>query len=146
MSEEKLRIGFTGTRHGMNMRQSGCVYRLLARASELHHGDCVGADAEAHTIARTAGIRIVSHPPIEDRLRAFCKFDESRSPLPYLARNSAIVDACELLIAVPATADETSRSGTWSTVRYARRVGRQLVIVPPTGRPRWEPAKTEMMT
>jgi predicted Rossmann fold nucleotide-binding protein DprA/Smf involved in DNA uptake len=29
---------------------------------------------------------------------------------------------------------EETRSGTWSTVRYARRVGRPVIVVRPSGR------------
>jgi len=52
-----------------------------------------------------------------------------------------IVRETELLIAAPAEFSEQHRSGTWSTVRYARRLGRPVQIIGPDGRIRTEPRK-----
>lgn len=102
---------------------------------EVHHGDCVGVDADANLVAIEAGCRVVIHPPVELKHRAFCG-DEARragvrcltlEPLPYLVRNHAIVDATDLLVAFPA-GPEQLRSGTWSTVRYARKQGKDVLI------------------
>jgi hypothetical protein len=87
----------------------------------FHHGDCVGADAEAHVIATVLGFETVVHPPKNEKLRAFCKGDLILEPRDYLARNHQIIDATDLLFAVP-DGPETKRSGTWSTIRYARKV------------------------
>lgn len=59
--------------------------------------------------------------------------DEERAPKPYLVRNRDIVEETELLIAAPAKAVEHLQSGTWSTVRYARRFGRPISIIRPDG-------------
>jgi len=50
---ELLHIGFTGARQGMTEGQKSALRDLLASHSGvvLHHGDAVGADAEAHDIA-----------------------------------------------------------------------------------------------
>jgi hypothetical protein len=119
----------------MTPGQSEAVRELLARLklTELHHGDCVGADAEAHEIARSLGAVVIVHPPIDVSRRAFCSADKLLPPAPYLERNQAIVDSVRILVAAPAQEKEILRSGTWATVRYARRCGVPVTIVPPSG-------------
>jgi predicted Rossmann fold nucleotide-binding protein DprA/Smf involved in DNA uptake len=48
-------------------------------------------------------------------------------------RNKVIVRETEILIAVPAETMEQHRSGTWSTVRYARKLERAVCIIRPDG-------------
>src|SRR5215472_6419116 len=119
MTDKPLSVGFTGTRHGLTIRQFQSLRRLLmvmrdAGGVEFHHGDCLGADQKAHYLAKTLGFRVVLHPPSNPRARAWCVADESRPPLPYLVRNQVIVDECRVLVAAPRQATETLRSGTWS--------------------------------
>jgi hypothetical protein len=130
-----MRIGFTGTRLGMTVAQRMRFADLLAGvAGELHHGDCVGADTGAHSIACDLGLRIVIHPPDDPKLRAWCRpADRTLAPKPYLQRNRDIVLDTECLIAAPGEAVEQLRSGTWSTVRYARKLGRPIWIINPDG-------------
>ena len=67
-------------------------------------------------------------------MRAHCQgAATSATPAPYLDRNRAIVDACDILYATPESMAEESRGGMWHTVRYARRVGKPVVIVWPDG-------------
>jgi len=47
-------------------------------------------------------------------------------------RNEYMIDRSELLIAFPFSPIEEERSGTWSAVRYAERIGRPHMIVPIT--------------
>lgn len=112
--------GFTGTQEGMTEQQKDTL-RLIFEVSppdEFHHGDCIGADAEAHQIAREHGIPIVIHPPTDSRKRAFCEGAiRVEDPLPYMERNQAIVDATDELIATPKGFQEEVRSGTWATIR-----------------------------
>lgn len=59
------------------------------------------------------------------------------SPLPYMERNRAIVDASDVLIACPyeIVEPEFGRSGTWSTIRYALTIPNfPVVIIWPNGR------------
>jgi hypothetical protein len=46
---------------------------LAGSSGELHHGDCVGADSEAHDIADACGYNIVLHPPTNYSERAWCE-------------------------------------------------------------------------
>ena len=70
--------------------------------SELHHGDCVGADAAAHVIAKQMGWRVVSHPAhVNPSLRANMIADETRDRMGPLDRNIEIVEETSTLIACP---------------------------------------------
>ena len=131
-----IHVGFTGTREGMTEAQMKSVMSLLMKYDPctLHHGDCVGADAQANDAARWEGIATISHPPKSNTLRAFCIVDDERDPKPYLTRNKDIVDESDRLIAAPETYDEQVRSGTWSTVRYARLKRKRVFIVYPNGK------------
>lgn len=128
-------IGFTGTRQGMSIEQRDTLKAELVRRkpAEFHHGDCVGADAEAHAIALALGISVVIHPPLNNARRAFCK--GARAVLPpedYHARNHAIVNACSFLIATPKEMEAKKKGGTWYTIRYAKdRNVAHLVILRP---------------
>jgi hypothetical protein len=130
-----VRIGFTGTREGMTPAQERALRDFLASrpGAVLHHGDCIGADAQAHDVAVELGCVVVIHPPAVGTLRAFKPSSDVRKPRPYLDRNKDIVRETKLLIAMPAEFTEQHRSGTWSTVRYARRLGRPVRIILPDG-------------
>lgn len=127
-----MRVGFTGTQRGMTPGQRDRFRATLLELvdapgpHEFHHGDCIGADAQGAEIARELGFKLVAHPPTNDYKRAFVKSDASWTPKPYLARNHEIVDAVELMIATPGEHTEQLRSGTWATIRYARRQRKPL--------------------
>jgi hypothetical protein len=76
---------------------------------------------------------VVGHPPENPSKRAFCAFDEICEPAPYLVRNQDIVDIAARMIATPGEMHEVLKSGTWSTVRKARRGRRPLAIIYPNG-------------
>ena len=83
------RVGFTGTERGLSDRQRDGLRSVLATSRELHHGDCIGGDAEADAIARQSGLHVVVHPPTSDRKRAWCwqpTTDGLFVPAPYLVR------------------------------------------------------------
>ena len=74
-----MRIGFTGTQRGMTIRQRTELAILLRNVSgEFHHGDCIGADAEAHEIARRSSFTLIGHPPDLSTKRAYTVCDEWR--------------------------------------------------------------------
>lgn len=102
--------------------------------SYFHHGDCVGSDLQAHnTIKKHTSAKVCVHPPEVQTKRAFAKGATfTYDPLPYLVRNKNIVNRCSLLIATPSGPEEL-RSGTWSTVRYAKRIARPVTIIYPDG-------------
>lgn len=132
-----MKIGVTATRHGMNAVQRRHVIRDFTyhNISELHHGCCVGGDEEAHEIAKfLGGVRIVLHPPEDTKLQAVWMGDEVWEPKDYLARDRDIVDSVSRLVAAPFTNEEVMRgSGTWYTIRYARKQGIPHTIYYPNG-------------
>jgi hypothetical protein len=130
------KIGFTGTQNGMTDPQKSTLRDLLAGgAGEFHHGDCIGADSEAHDIAILCGYTVVLHPPTNPAKRAWrdVPLHLTRVKKPYLARNKDIVTETASLIAAPADPVEQLRSGTWSTVRFARQRGKPVFLIMPDG-------------
>jgi hypothetical protein len=136
-----VHVGFTGTRRGMTLEQRIAVQQAMFNLgmTHFHHGDCVGADAQAHLMAMAAGAVLHIYPPENPARRAFCRAHwEAFPPKPYLDRNKDIVNASVFLIAAPGEMDEQTRSGTWSTVRFARTTRKPIGIIFPDGGMRGE--------
>ena len=133
-----MSVGFTGTQRGMTGAQKD-AFRALMRSfsarglQQFHHGDCIGADADAHKIARELLFRIILHPPENAGKRAFCQADEVFPVKPYLVRNHEIVQESTVLLATPGESVEQLRSGTWATIRFAQKIGRRGLILYPDG-------------
>lgn len=140
--------GFTGTREAPTREQEAVLDEMANMGvfgGENHHGDCVGADTEFHYFAWRYGGKVVVHPPVDPKCRAFVHqlmagmWEDDFVLLPekpYLERNRDIVDACEKLLVVPKETQQDERpvrSGTWSTVRYAQKQGKPIVIIWPDG-------------
>jgi hypothetical protein len=102
---------------------------------EFHHGDCIGSDKVAHDVIAELfpHTRIIIHPPLIRTKRAFCAGHEERPIRDYLIRNRYIVSETDALFATPKEMKEELRSGTWSTVRFARKVGGHVRILYPDG-------------
>jgi hypothetical protein len=142
-----VHIGFTGTRKGMTPQQKHVFEALIIELTAdpglfiFHHGDCKGADAEAHAIVQSKlpHIGIVLHPA-QHKDRAGCGFRKGGSPVtifdpkPPLQRNQDIVDACSTLIACPGNSPRL-RSGTWATVRSMQKKAsaNELFVIMPDG-------------
>ncbi len=134
-----MKIGFTGSQLGMTERQRREFEDYLQQSLQIatakfyqnhfHHGDCIGADYQAHWIV--CGKMVIHvHPPVDKKKAAGLSGHYRWPAKEYLLRNRDIVDACDLLIAAP-SGPEKLRSGTWSTVRYARKVGKPVHILLP---------------
>lgn len=76
---------------------------------------------------------IISHPCTITKARAFTPADEIHLPAAPLDRNRLIVDSVDLMVAFPGKMKEQKRSGTWYTIRYARKQGVPLMIFWPDG-------------
>lgn len=130
-----LKIGFTGTRVGLRPDQVEKIISLLDRYSAqntgivVSHGDCVGADTDFHRVCveyrknnPCVFIQIHIYPPIDPKLRQFNVGDRVFEPDEYLKRNLAILRNSDVLIAcVKSVSVEEHRSGTWSTIRQAKK-------------------------
>lgn len=131
-------LGFTGTRAGMTAAQEKVLVKVLARLkpSEVHHGDCIGADLEFHLRAASLVPQplIILHPPENGKQRSFCTADVVCEPLPYLQRNREIVQATNMLLATPGSEREVMRAGTWATIRYAREARKPSIVIYPSGK------------
>lgn len=130
-----MRVGITGTRFDITDVQIVGITKFLnenfTKGSELHHGDCVGADACVAQIAKDIGYKIVCHPPIDASLRAFFASDETRKPLTYFARNRNIVNETECLIVAPYQNEWQPKGGTWYTHDYAEKKNKPLFVFYP---------------
>ena len=122
-----IHVCFTGSQKGMTTRQCDSLIILLSGLGNdvmFMHGDCVGADEEAHKIVQAKFPQFMIHifPSNIEKKRAYCKgARQVCNPLPPLVRNKHMARFANLTIAAPYTSKEQSRSGTWATVRYSRK-------------------------
>jgi len=132
-------VGFTGTQFGCaKPLQYEALRRCLGElrvcgALWMHNGDCIGSDHQAGLLWQWHGGAIHLHPPLIRGKRAFLVPEKSEQPAPYLYRNRKIADACTVLVATPSGFEEERRSGTWATVRYARKLGKAVTVIWPDG-------------
>lgn len=135
-----MKVGFTGTRNQITVAQHHALCEWLKRqhdVTEFHHGCCVGADSEAlDAVQSLTKIAVThAHPPIKAGYLSHSALDESdvkHAHKGYLDRNRDIVDACDILLACP-DGEEEVRSGTWYTIRYAKRSGKPVLVFKPDG-------------
>lgn len=129
-------IGFTGTRKGMSdaqLEQVGLIV-LEVKPRWVVHGGAVGADLQFHDLCHMMGISSEVWPARSDLPDWVVDSAlEIKDVKPPLERNADIVNNCDLLIACPKGYKEEHRSGTWATIRYARRSERRYAIVWPNG-------------
>lgn len=119
-------VGFTGSRSGMSLAQKRWIVDYLTALPKFSHvsvlhGDCLGADAEFDDIASSLRLPRFCLPCDLDDKRAFTDARPLEAPQKPLVRNHKIVDRSRILIAAPAQSTEQARSGTWATIRYARK-------------------------
>ena len=130
-----MKIGMTGSRDGIT-DQALNTFRKYINAIEIyeaHHGDCIGADTIFHNLMESLNISIIIHPPSINTLRSYCSGSVVLPPKDYLSRNKDIVNDTDFLVAFPATKNEVLRSGTWSTIRYAQKISKGVIIFYPDG-------------
>lgn len=134
--DKLIKIGFTGNRYGLNSEQKNQIISILNKYNNLivSHGDCKGADTDFHNLCIDyrnkqpyKKIKIYIFPLNDSKLRAFNQGDQLMDEKPYLKRNLDIIKNSSILIACPIDKNkEQLRSGTWSTIREARK--QKLII------------------
>lgn len=128
----------------MTPAQRATVYKIFGAAMPFTfvHGDCVGADTDAHGLALRVGAEVIMRPCTLTRQRSFSegakKVYPPKSPLD---RNREIVTDSTLMLATPQGFEEKSSGGTWYTIRYARSVRKPLIIVWPDGSTTHDPPR-----
>ncbi len=135
-------IGFTGTRKGLSSKQmmalDAWVKENESHITGLLHGCAIGADVwmVRRIKACSKFIPVYGYPcHIEkDTAKDAIKMSDTvyRKARP-LDRNRTIVSHCARLIACPALMEEEQRSGTWATIRYARKEECAVTIFWPDG-------------
>jgi len=128
-------VAFTGTRQGLTEAQCESLRQLLKEISprRLIHGDCIGGDAMAHEIAEDLGIKTVTRPCNLRGQRAFTGAEALAEPEDPLVRNRKMVDESHALIGCPSSKQQELRSGTWATIRYAKKMDGLVWLVFPDG-------------
>jgi len=142
-----MKAGITGTQKDMNeIQEKNFIYFLeqYQPISEFHDGNCIGSDIHARRIL----FETLKHP-IEfhihpSTLNSFVKpFRPNLTKInhkiieypvkPPLERNHDIVKV-NVLFATPKENLEVIRSGTWATIRYAKKWNIPVYILYPDGR------------
>jgi hypothetical protein len=131
-------IGISGTREMPTALQAERIRQLirgLQPGTTVVTGACVGVDALAAKIAfSTPGIHVMTVVPanrkaVDPNWQRYCHdFYEMPLGTSYRDRNLYIVDLCDWLLAFPMYAEwdgRSTRSGTWQTIRLARKAGKQ---------------------
>jgi hypothetical protein len=141
--DNKIIIGFTGSRSGLSAEQrrtfGNFLKEMSKRAVRSHdnllvvHGDCVGADADADGVCKSLSVPTATRPANMPNMRAFTNAGALAPPEDPLLRNKKIVDGCNMLVACPSSATEVLRSGTWATIRAGRKAKKQVFIITPDG-------------
>jgi hypothetical protein len=130
-------LGFTGTsKRPPTPVQIAALDDILAEFWDkgyrtLVHGEARNADSLANDMARAKGYYTYGRPTTISDNR--CEVDARAEPKRPLDRDWDIVEEANTLVAVPANQKEEVRSGTWATVRYARKLNAPVVIIKPNG-------------
>ena len=129
-----IKLGISGTRCGLSDEARLQFHTFLQNNynkcfAEVRHGDCKGVDEDIHKICEKKYLNIIIHPPKANSYRAFCNGNTVLEQKDFITRNHDIVDNSSILVAFPETKEEQLRSGTWSTIRYARNKILPIMII-----------------
>jgi hypothetical protein len=136
-----MKIGFFGTLRGLTQLQKDAFTDLIKEMDikEFHHGDCVGADEQAHNIIRKIApdCEINIHPPVRDLHRAYCEGDVDFVEMDYIARNEEIIDFTDMVVACTDQRIKGQRkvgpNDPWRALEYAEEVKKHTIIIKGNG-------------
>ncbi len=132
-------IGFTGTR-SVSMVELPRIRQIVEALPEDTYvvtGACVGVDAAIARVARQRGLHVHTIVPadrsrVDPLWRDYCiTSEEMPSGTTYRDRNARIVELSSRLIGIPSHAEhdpESRRSGSWQTIRMARKAGKDADV------------------
>lgn len=135
-------LTFSGTRNGMTESQLRACENILKalQPARVRHGGCHGADREFHVIARDYPRYI--HPGDRGQQLWAVKegflvptrdfvFEPTEN---HIQRDKLMIDLSTHVLATPKGVVEQMRgSGTWVSIRYAKKLKRPLFVVWPDG-------------
>jgi hypothetical protein len=127
-------IGFSGSRKGLSKMQYEYVdkflFNNLVTIDEVHHGDCIGADATFHKISSKLHIeKIIIHPPSNPTLRAFCESKYKWEEKDYLSRDRDIIKCSDIVLTCPYDSNKNYHSGTWYCINKGISLGKIVYII-----------------
>lgn len=132
-------VAVTGTEHPtprmIELLEEALV--ALPRGTRVVSGGCIGVDTEAGKICMKNGIYFITVFPADHRKVATINRYRSQETIQmpegttYRDRNIRVVDMADWVIAVPEgpTNGVDRGSGTWMTVRIARRAEKVVVVL-----------------
>lgn len=132
-------VGFTGTRSLPTSCYADVerIVKALPQGTRVVTGGCVGVDDFVAFTAHANGYPVHSVVPADQSRVApgwgdYCSSFEVMPPgTDYRARNERIVELSDRIIAIPEALEDAARSrrsGTWMTVRIARRAGKPVQV------------------
>lgn len=140
-----MNIGVTGTQYPA--ADSMAAFKIAEDAlrpylqpeNTLIHGACVGMDAIAAVAASYAHVSIYAVVPAfryktsDAAIHLSTTVEYMPEGTTYMQRNDRIIALSDILLAFPKTEIEELRSGTWATIRRARKKGIPVFIYPVGG-------------
>lgn len=141
MIDTQQGIMVTGTKQGMTEPQFNTFSNIVGGLFEkfgniFRHGDCIGVDWEAGEIVADSfpEVSIIVHPPKNPKYRAYSnKYSVLLPEDDYLVRDHEMVRRADFTVGFPKDFHEELRSGTWATLRYAKKIKRNHMIIWPDG-------------
>lgn len=136
-------FGFSGSSDYpfTNPQLARLIFRLTPVSNvtpgSFHHGSAIHRDDRAGWEAHLLGYWVVLHPPDNDKKRAYSYCDEILPEEPYLKRNHRLVRAVDRMLFAPAWNVEPPSGmrgeGTLATMNFARKIGREGIVIRPNG-------------
>ncbi len=117
MSAPSLIVGFTGRASALSDSQAARLRSVLERLPKTCvclHNDGEGADQVFAAIAKEL-LLDVFETDVETPMK----------------RNRTLVARCDHIIACPPTTTEIKGSGSWATIKYAKKANKGLTIILP---------------
>lgn len=134
-------VSFTGTAGALSRAERVFIRAVLVRirADRYVTGGADGVDTTVHFAAAqlwpdAKHLVLAPRAPWSERVASGAQIEfapEGRSVSDaYMRRNDQLVAASPLLVAFPRSGVEKLRSGTWATIRRARKAGLEVRIFP----------------